>query len=287
MKKLLLLVALAAFVFVGCSDDGETPGGGGDATAPTSYTQKALLEYFSGTWCPYCPDGKVYFENIAGQVGANFSSAVYHYSDNMDNLYDDEIDNKYAAGYPTGMINRVGGVAASRGTWDGTVRQVLAETAKCGLAIDASTKTGNNLDVTVKLGIGAEDMPAGNYFLTVLIIEDEMTGTGTGWDQRNGYNGSAGHAYAGKGDPILGYEHTNVVRNVLTNALGDELTADHVKSGALSTFTFSADVAGLGEDLDVVAFISEATTNLANPAASTSYIYNVQRTDMGTNLDFD
>ena len=114
MKKLFLLAILAGFVFVGCKDDTTTdPDGAGASAAPTTYTQKALLEYFSGTWCPYCPDGKVYFENIRAKVGNNFSSAVYHrtssYPDFMDNIYDDEIDAKYAAGYPTGMINRVGG----------------------------------------------------------------------------------------------------------------------------------------------------------------------------------
>ncbi|MBT8326275.1 MAG: Omp28-related outer membrane protein [Bacteroidia bacterium] len=292
MKKLFLLAILAAFVFVGCSDDttGTTPGDGSSA-APETYTQKSFLEYFSGTWCPYCPDGKVYFENIRAKVGENFSSAVYHrtstYADYMDNIYDDAIDAKYAAGYPTGMVNRVGGVAVSRSGWEATVNQVLAQEAKCGLAIDASNKNGTTLDIAVKLGIGKEDMPAGNYFLTVLIIEDVVDQTGTGYDQRNAYNTTSGHPYFGKGDPIVGYEHTNVVRNVLTAALGDELTADQVKGGTLSTFNFTADVAGIGDDLDVVAFISEATTNLANPAASTSFMYNVQRTDMGTNQDFD
>ena len=97
MKKLLLLVAAAAFIFVGCSDDGgTTPDGGGSAKAPTTYTQKALLEYFSGAWCPYCPDGKVYFEKIeADHPNGLFTSVVYHFNDQMDNVYDDAIDKKY------------------------------------------------------------------------------------------------------------------------------------------------------------------------------------------------
>ncbi len=289
MKKLLLLVAAAAFIFVGCSDDGgTTPDGGGSAKAPTTYTQKALLEYFSGAWCPYCPDGKVYFEKIeADHPNGLFTSVVYHFNDQMDNVYDDAIDKKYQKGYPTGMVSRVGGTAASRSTWAGTANDVLAQKAKCGLAIDASAKTGDELKIKVKLGVGAEALPAGNYFITVLLVEDEMTGTGTGWDQANGYNATAGHPYQGKGSPIVGYTHTNVNRAVLTTSLGDEITAEQVAAGALSEFSYSFNVKGMGEDLDVVAFIYETTSNLANPALSSSYMYNVQRTKVGTNKDFD
>ena len=205
----------------------------------------------------------------------------------MDNIYDDAIDDKYAAGYPTGMINRIGGKAANRGTWDANTAAVMADVAKCGLAIDATNKSGSNLTAKVRLGIGASDMPEGNYFLTVLVVEDVMTGTGTGWDQANYYNGVSGHPYYGKGSPIVGYEHTNVVRNVLTAALGDKLTAAQVAAGALTEFEFSTNLGGLGDDLDIVAFISEATTNLQNPALSSSYIYNVQRVNVGSNQDFD
>ncbi|MFY0644003.1 MAG: Omp28-related outer membrane protein [Bacteroidia bacterium] len=286
MKKLSLLLLVASVALFSCKDKGTDDPNGGDA-APTSYTQKVLIEYFSGAWCQFCPDGKVYSDNIEAKYGAGVSTVVYHLGDAMDNIFDDAIDDKYAAGYPTGMINRIGGVAANRGTWDASTAAVMAEVAKCGLSIDASDKNGTNLTVKVNLGIGANDMPEGNYFLTVLVVEDEMSGTGTGWDQANYYNGVSGHPYYGKGSPIVGYKHTNVVRNVLTAALGDKLTAGQVAAGTLSEFEFTTNLGGLGDDLDIVAFISEATNNLQNPALSSSYIYNVQRVDVGTTQAFD
>lgn len=291
MKKLFLLLAAGSLMMVGCSDEGSgtEPGGesGGAAKAPTSYTQKALLEYFSGTWCPFCPDGKVFFENIQGQVGEDFSSIVYHLNDDMDNTYDDAIDDKFANGYPSGMINRVGGEAGSRSGWEATTKAVLAETAKCGLGIDASSVSGDDLTIKVKLGVGAEDLPDGNYALTVALVEKVAVGEGTGWDQRNAYNATAGHRYQGAGDPIVGYEHTNVCRKIVTEALGDEVTAEQVAAGALSEFTFTTSIRGYDDDMVVVAFLSESTTNLANPAASTSYIHNVQTVAVGANKDFD
>ncbi len=287
MKKLSLLLLIASVALFSCKDEEGGNGSDGGSTAPTSYTQQVLLEYFSGAWCQFCPDGKVYSDNLESKYGAAVSTVVYHLGDAMDNIFDDEIDDTYAAGYPTGMINRIGGSAVNRGTWDASTQAVLQEVAKCGLALDASDKSGTTLNLKVKLGIGGADMPAGNYFLTVLVVEDEMTGSGTGWDQANYYNGVSGHAYYGKGNPIRGYVHTNVVRNVLSAALGDKISAEALTAGSLTEFAFSTNLAGLGDDLDIVAFISETTNNLQNPSLSSSFVYNVQRVAVGANQDFD
>ncbi len=304
MKKLLLLAFISAFVFVGCGDKTDDPSGGGDK-APTTYTSKALLEYFSGTWCPYCPDGKKLSLEVKDRVPAgSYTSVVYHNNDQMDNIYDDAIDSKFAAGYPTGMINRIGGEAGSRYTpeinqiqswaqydpdlhnkWLKQAKAVQAEAAKCGLAIDASDKVGSTVNIEVKLGVGAEALPEGNYFLTVLVVEDAMTGSGQGWDQRNGYNNAQGHAYQGKGDPWTGYVHDNVVRNVLTAPLGDEIPTENVAAGAISTYNFTTDIQGLGDDLTIVAFISEYTETLT--AGTTSFVYNMQTAAVGSNQAWD
>jgi hypothetical protein len=74
---------------------------------------------------------------------------------------------------------------------------------------------------------------------------------------------------------------------VLTAALGDNVSADKIAGGTLSEFEFSTNLGGLGDDLRVFAFISEATNNLQNPALSSSFIYNVQSVAVGSNQDFD
>jgi hypothetical protein len=303
MKKLSLLLLLGAFVFgmIGCDPDKVDPDdkNGGDK-APTVYTQKTILEYFSGAWCGYCPDGRLKEEEIRNAVNANqFMAVVYHfgtfpnYPDNMDNIYDDPIDDKFSQGYPTGMINRVNGVAGSRTGWKSLVNAVLSEAAKCGLAINSS-KSGDNLSVTVKLGVGPNDLPEGNYFLTVLLVEKEATGSGSGWDQRNYYSefgskvGGASHPYYKFPDPIPNYVHKNVVRGVLTTpALGMPLNADAIKAGALTTHNFTWDVQGLDVDMYVVAFISEFTDNISTSGIESSFIYNAQMADVGVNKTFD
>ena len=293
MKKLSLLLAVAAIVFVGCDPETRIPVTP-EEVAPTNYTQKAVLEYFSGAWCGYCPDGRLREEAIRKDVDANkFMSIVYHRSDNMDNVYDDAIDAKFCEGYPTGMINRINGVAGSRGEWPNLVNAVLGETAKCGLAI-SSEVSGDQLSVNVKLGIGGADLPEGNYFLTVVLVEDQATGTGTGWDQRNYYSqngsavGGASHPYYSESDPIIGYVHHNVARGVLQDqALGMKIDASALAAGAITEFPFTWDIQGLDSDLKIVAFISEFTDNITTSGVESSFVYNAQIADVGTTQAWD
>jgi len=305
MKKLSLLLVAAAIAFVGC--DNSTNGDGG-VKAPSSYSSKAILEYFSGAWCGFCPDGKFMAEEIIQRVPAgSFDYVVYHLGDQMDILDDDDIDDKFANGYPTGMINRIDGEAGSRyagslstydqynteknNGWLIKTKAVQAETAKCGLAVDASDKQGNTLNVKVTLGIGGADMPEGNYYISCLMYEDEMVGTGTGWDQVNYFSkfGSAvfgaSHPYYDLADPILGYVHTNVVRAVLhNNPLGDGIDAASLAAGAVTDFEYSVDLTPFDSDQNIVAWIHEFTDGAIE---SSSYIYNAQFVKVGEAQDFD
>lgn len=296
MKKLSLLLIIGAVAFAGCSDNG---GGDDPGTTPKTFTSKVLLEYFSGAWCPYCPDGKVYENNIRASVNPNqFMSVVYHNSapsigryDMMDILYDNPIEAKFAAGYPTGMINRISGKSVNRGLWADQVNGVLAEKAMCGLAIN-TTKTGGDVDVTVKLAIGEADMPEGNYFLTCLLIEKEVVGSGQGYDQANAYSKDNNspyttHPYYNYPIWIQGYQHTNVCRAVLSNALGDPISADALKAGKETQYTFTTDATGFDSDLQIIAFLSEFTDKPQTPEVDGSYVWNTQIVDVGSNKDFD
>jgi hypothetical protein len=214
----------------------------------------------------------------------------------MNIIYDNAISQKFATGYPTGMINRINGVAGgSRAAWLDLTKSVLSETAKCGLAIN-TTKSGTNLDVTVKLAVGAEAMPAGNYGMTVLLIEKEMSGTGPGWDQVNYYSSSRGtngvndpsHPFYSQGDPIVGYVHTNTVRAVLQNdPLGDAVSAENLAANATSEYTYSWDLSGMDSDLQVVAFLAEFTDKPQTQGIESSYVWNTQIVNVGENQDFD
>jgi hypothetical protein len=83
-------------------------------------------------------------------------------------------------------------------------------------SIGGSTQyNGTTRALNVELnGRIAWDLPF-DVRLNAYIVESPMTGMGTGWDQLNGYNNAAGHPLNGLGDPIQGYSHKWVLRDML------------------------------------------------------------------------
>jgi hypothetical protein len=92
--------------------------------------------------------------------------------------------------------------------------------------------------------------------LTVFLVEDTVIGSGSGYDQVNAYNGSAGHPYFGAGNPIVGYPHRYVVREVLSGTWGDLIDPSSVGSQQTKTYNFTVPVTYDYEQLRVVAFLS-------------------------------
>ncbi|MBL7813074.1 MAG: Omp28-related outer membrane protein [Bacteroidetes bacterium] len=285
MKKILLIAsAVALTMTVACKKKKTTE----TTKAPTSYTKKGLIEYFSGAWCGYCPDGWIYATNIMNANPGKVNAIVFHYGDLMANNDGLAVNTAFnSAGYPTGMTSRVGGKTESRSAWTASMNNVLGEAAKCGLALDATTNAGGEYTVKVKLGIGAADMPAGNYKLHVYAISKKLTGTGTGWDQANYYSkassaaGGTSHPFYNLANPIVGYEHHNVMRGALTGQSGVLLNADQLKAGAITNleYKWTPDDAA---NTFFVAIIHEQSVSV-----NTSYVYNCQWVDAGANKAWD
>ena len=287
MKKVLLIATAVALTFTVACKKKETKTTAAPETAPTTYTKKGIIEYFSGAWCGYCPDGWIYATNIMNANVGKVTAVVIHNSDLMSTPDGDVVDKAFnKAGYPTGMTSRVGGTTVSRTSWAGSMTAVLGEKAKCGLAIDATANTGGDYTVKVKLGIGAADLPSGTYSLMVYAVAKQLTGAGTGWDQRNYYSknsssaGGASHPFYNLTDPIVGYLHHNALRGALGGSTGTAVTLAQLKAGAISNFTFDW-TPDNGANCFFIAFLTEQT------GTSSSYVYNCQWVDAGSNKAWD
>ncbi len=287
MKKLLVLATVVSMAFFSCKDKEEDPDNGGGTTAPQIYTQKVLLEYTTCAGCTYCPNGPAVADQLTATIGSNsFYSVAMHNNgqgaDAMANAESKAFSDLYSAGNPTGMFNRIGGKSISTATWPAKGLEASQEIAKCGLAINTVSTGINKFTVTVKVGVGKKDLPSGNYYVIGYLVNKEMTGIGSGWDQVNGvYNTQAGHPAYQKGNPWKNYIHHNVMVKTLGGLTGKLVDEAKTKAGSLSEYTFDVDLSGVDiSKMDVIAF-------LYFKSLSAPYVENVQRVKLGENKAFD
>jgi hypothetical protein len=247
--------------------------------APATFTKKALLEDFTGTWCPQCPPAGAAITNAINS-NSNIFGVGYH-AGNGDPMEIPETaywSSYYkVTGFPTVYVN------GPDTRWDyGSMSQVnseLAETATVGLAVDAAI-VGGKLDLEVKVGFN--ETPVEEVKLMLYLVEDNVT---VSIPQSGSSQGS-------------NYVHKDVLRDVYTNQLGDVITA----SSTVASGVFTRTITGLDlpsnindiANLKVIAFVRNTYTktfvdyfNTTHTDAPHYDIYNVQEVHVGETKAFD
>lgn len=230
------------------------------------FVQRVLLEPTVSTSCGACP----LMHHEVEQLAINNEQVLYmnHYTmgplfhpytryqlnDVNKTVYTPlaHVNRKFEEGsmvyYPLGMIT------------DLTI-EALSEAARYAIEIETSTPQ-NDPGVTVSILARSEE-DLGTFLLHVFLVEKEVTGLGPGYDQRNYGNDTPSHPYFGMGNWIEGFQHTNVIRDVLTPYSGLELELkdldvftqslglnDSVFEGkALSDFAIIAAISNKGQKL--------------------------------------
>lgn len=288
MKKIIFLLPLLAFAACKKDNSSSDPTGGSDISAvPTAFTQKVLFETITGAGQAQCPDGFVKMDAITAANPTKAIPVYIHFSDAMEMSQYTALYNQFGGGmgvqFPSAMVNRtasVGNTYLNRLQWQSNFDVAKAKSPSCGLAM-TSTISGNNANIEVHAGFKAA--MSGNYNLTVYLVEDNVTGTGSTYDQRNSYNTVAGHPYYNAGDPIASFNHRYVLRKVLSSSLGDAITTSSITAGGEFVKTYTASLSGYKSgDVYVIAFINKAPTSSTN-----GDIMNVQIAKVGAVKDWD
>jgi len=247
-----------------------------------SFTKKALLEDFTGTWCPNCPPAANAVSNAAN-ANSNLFGVGYHdgfasYPDPMEIPETGFWSSYYnVTGFPTVYVN------GPDTRWDfpnmDQVNNELAETAGLGLAIEANI-IGGKLDLEVKVGyssaVGEE------IKLMIYLVEDNVTTSSPQSGSSSGAN----------------YVHKDVLREVYTGQLGDVISTSYIGTGGVFTRTITgldlpSNIDNL-EELKMIAYVRNTYTRTFTDyfgevhTNSPHYdIYNVQEVEMGGIKDFD
>lgn len=177
-------------------------------------------EEATGTWCQWCPRGAVFMDKFEQDFGPFWAGIAVHNGDPMtDAPYDTGIGS-LIGGYPSALVDRGADVDPSAMTNDFYARLQTAPTA---LISTTSTWDAATRDLVVTVTANFQSAATSGYKLAVVLTEDEVTGTGSGYNQSN--------AYAGGGNGVMGgYE-------LLPSSVpAAQMVYDHVARGIKPSF---------------------------------------------------
>lgn len=264
---------------------------------PSAYTQKVLLEDYTGTWCGWCPRMNSimhYLTDYSDRVipvaihtqGSPQDPWVYQYAQDMAST------SNYGAGAaPAGKINRIFTLdqfqqqhpcPRDKEVYYSQIDTYLNMSAPLGLAIH-STLSGSNLNINVKVGFAADNVPDAR--LVVVLLEDGLV-----HPQYNYFSGSnvtcdPEYDYANMPHPIQGFTHNHVLLKSFTDIYGDLIPSAQISNGAVYSVPFNVALPSNvtnANNLSIVAFVLGNGDQISNRE-----VINVQSAKVGTNQDFD
>lgn len=279
------LVLGFALISTGCkkkTDD--TTGGGGSTPTTTTYTRKAYVEDFTGTWCGWCPLMSYTLEQKQQQHGSKLIFVGMHYgpsTSSFDPYHTNTIIpllNRYGINaFPTGLVNRQTIVSSS--TLASNIDFAVAAESYVGIKLETSVSgTDCALKTTVKFG---SDFSKKNVKLVLMLIED-----GLKFDQVNFLAGNSSyqnHPYYSAGNPMPLYTHNGVFRRSVTASLeGDVIPVANTGLGGQFVNNTIVSVTGIptGKGKIVALVVNDTGSN-----ASTQ-VLNAQSVVIGQTQDF-
>ncbi len=194
-----------------------------------------LFEEYTTTSCGWCPDGHLIMEQITASNQYVIPVALHSCfnTDGMSNTESVTICNTLGVNAaPTGQVDRKlfpgeQDVAFGRGGNAWVNRCNSQSTA--GSEVDVNlygnfNSTTRNLNVNIDLSF-VDFVSPGDIRVSLMLVEDSVVGANsTQFNQRNFYSGNASfptHPFYSQPDPIIGYPHRHVLRDILPSTWGD------------------------------------------------------------------
>nr|WP_321231849.1 Omp28-related outer membrane protein [uncultured Psychroserpens sp.] len=222
-----------------------------NATTPSMYDKRALIEDYTGTWCGWCPRVSYGIE-LVKEASNKVAVVAVHSGDAMATSYGNTLIGTFNPGgsYPTAIVNR-----SAEWTYPepNNVNQVTSGAQgmiSTGVAITTAMK-GNNLSFMVSAGFG-QDLTGAK--LVVLLLENGLTA-----DQENYTD------YYGGVDVLEDFVHDHVLRYAFTSPLGDAVTATAGNTYRMKMdYTIPTNVVSIAANAELVAMVVNSNNELIN-----------------------
>ncbi|MGV3612604.1 MAG: T9SS type A sorting domain-containing protein [Fluviicola sp.] len=147
----------------------------------------------TGTWCQWCPRGAVFMDMMETKYEQYWAGIAVHNGDPMVVADYDAGIGGLIAGYPSALVDRMTAIDPSEMEQDFLTRVQVAPKASIenGATWNATTR-----ELKVSVSATFLSSATSSYKLGVVLTEDEVTGTGSSYNQSN--------AYAGGGQGVMG-----------------------------------------------------------------------------------
>jgi len=193
---------------------------------PLNFTKKAIIEDYTGAWCGWCTRVIKAIELVKEQSEKILSVGV-HINDSMKNEFSNALKSSFDVNsLPTAYLNRDVRWNTPEPHYISQATNYAQGTASLGLSINSFLSDDDNLHVVVRTGFSNA---AVGTKLVVFILEDGIVENQANYTSY--YNGV---------NPLVNFEHDNVLRWSLTNVLGDVIDA----SAGLRLISYRIDLKG-------------------------------------------
>ena len=154
-----------------------------------------IAEEGTGTWCGWCPRGTVAMAEMTERYSQFFQGIAVHNNDPMAHQVYDSGLGGLISGYPSALVNRGNDIDPT-----GIEEQFLNLITQAPVAIITNTATYNagTGELTVNMKSDFQAATSGNWRVALVLTEDGVKGSGTGWGQSNYYS------YQSQNIPLIG-----------------------------------------------------------------------------------
>jgi hypothetical protein len=233
-----------------------------------------VIEEGTGTWCGWCPRGAVAMEDLIAAHPNDFIGVAVHNGDPMTlTEYDNGAD---LSGFPGCNVDRA---LLDQGVSSAAFESYYQE--RIDLVVPAAINlvaSGAGSSVTVDVtATFYTPFAASNYRLGVIITEDNVTGTTSGYNQTNYYDGGgagalngAGHDWTTAGDPVpaANMEYDHVGRALLGGYAGQAGSVPAaITDGQVVNYSFNYTVPATSTRIDmhaIAVLIDQTTGEIVN-----------------------
>ncbi len=207
--------------------------------------KNVVIEDHTGAWCQFCPDATVTINNIVN-VFANAIAVSVHNGDAMVIPAGTAIQQAFVEGYPASVVDHFKFAeyptiaTTTRSQWSSRVQIRSQHIVPVSVSIERAGWEASARTLSVVINISFVGELTEEVRMNLWILEDSVTGTGSGYNQANFYNNTPGHPFQGRGNPIIGFVHDYTLRETLGGAWGipNSLPPSGLADGQSYTYRF-------------------------------------------------